>query len=141
MNGRRGDQAVIGKGMACANRLIGTEGTIEVGVVDGPQLRLRSAATGGRWQDFDVGDTIHGREQSKWAIADLVDALKTGREPELAARKALQATELIFATYESSRRRGRVDLPLEVEDSPFLSMLQSGAVSPAGSGADRLRDS
>jgi hypothetical protein len=63
------------------------------------------------------------------AILDLVDALKTGREPQLSARKALQATELIFATYESSRRRGRVDLPLEIEDSPFLSMLESGVIS------------
>jgi hypothetical protein len=51
--------------------------------------------------------------------------LKTGREPELAGRRALQATELIFATYESSRKRGRVDLPLQIEDSPLLSMLQA----------------
>jgi phytoene/squalene synthetase len=36
---------------------------------------------------------------------------------------ALQATELIFATYESSRRRGRVDLPLEIDDSPLIAML------------------
>jgi hypothetical protein len=46
----------------------------------------------------------------------------------LAARKALQATEVIFATYESSRKRGRVDLPLESEDSAFLSMLQEGVL-------------
>jgi hypothetical protein len=58
----------------------------------------------------------------------VVDALKTSREPELAGRKALQATELIFATYESSRRRARVDLPLEIEDSSLLSMLEAGEV-------------
>jgi len=56
----------------------------------------------------------------KPAIQDLADALKTGREPELSARKALQATELIFATYESSRKRGRVDLPLEIEEIESL---------------------
>jgi hypothetical protein len=59
-------------------------------------------------------------------VLDLIDALKTGREPELAGRRALQATELIFATYESSRRRGRIDLPLTIEDSPFLSMVEEG---------------
>ncbi len=57
-------------------------------------------------------------------MLDLIDALKTGREPELSARKAIQATELIFATYESSRKRGRVDLPLQIDDSPFLAMIQ-----------------
>ncbi len=66
-----------------------------------------------------LGDVV-GR-----GVLDLINALKTGREPELSARKALQATELIFATYESSRRRGHVDLPLQIDDSPFLEMLQS----------------
>ncbi|NLE43843.1 MAG: gfo/Idh/MocA family oxidoreductase, partial [Chloroflexi bacterium] len=57
------------------------------------------------------------------AILDVIDALKTGREPELSARRALRATELIFATYESSRSRCRVELPLTIEDSPLLAML------------------
>ncbi|UCC63844.1 MAG: Gfo/Idh/MocA family oxidoreductase [Anaerolineae bacterium] len=109
----------------CGNRLIGTEGVIEVGVQDGPQLRLRSVETGNHWQDTDVSSS-HGNEPTVSAVLDLVEALKHGREPELSARKALQATELIFATYESSRRRGRVDLPLEIEDSPLLSMLEAG---------------
>ncbi|MEA3345983.1 MAG: Gfo/Idh/MocA family oxidoreductase [Chloroflexota bacterium] len=126
---REGDRVTRAKGMECGNRLIGTEGVIEVGVMDGPEVRLRNEETGGRWQDFDVGGGIHGNEHVVSAILDLVDALKRGREPELSARKALQATELIFATYESSRKRGRVDLPLEIEDSPFLSMLESGALS------------
>ena len=65
-------------------------------------------------------------------VLDLVDALKTGREPELAGRRALRATELIFATYESSRRRGRIDLPLEIEDSPFLAMVVAGELQVEG---------
>jgi UDP-N-acetylglucosamine 3-dehydrogenase len=117
------------KGMGCANRLTGTEGTIEVGVRDGAQVRVRSSQTGGRWQDVEVQGGIHGNEHVVAAVLDLVDALKTGREPEVSGRRALQATELIFATYESSRKRGRVDLPLEIDDSPFLSMLESGVIS------------
>jgi UDP-N-acetylglucosamine 3-dehydrogenase len=115
--------------LSCGNRLIGTEGAIEVGVHDGPQLRMRSTETDYRWQDIEVTDRIHGHEHVIAAILDLVDALKAGREPVLSARKALQATEMIFATYESSRRRGRVDLPLDVDDSPFLSMLAAGDIS------------
>ena len=38
---------------------------------------------------------------------DLVAALREDREPELSGRRALRATELSFATYESSRRRAR----------------------------------
>jgi hypothetical protein len=66
---------------------------------------------------------IHDLGAVGLGVVDLIDALKTGREPELSARRALAATELIFATYESSRRRGRVDLPLTIDDSPLLDML------------------
>lgn len=117
------------KAVNCANRLIGTDGTIEVGVEDGPRLRLRSEATDGEWQAIEVGGGIHGRDLHTAAVLDLIDALKTGREPELSGHKALQATELIFATYESSRRRGRVDLPLDVDDSPFKAMLNAAQVT------------
>ena len=58
-------------------------------------------------------------------VLDLIDALKTGREPELSARRALCATELIFATYESSRRGGRVEFPLEALESPFPAVASS----------------
>jgi predicted dehydrogenase/pimeloyl-ACP methyl ester carboxylesterase len=108
----------------CGNRLIGTEGVIELGSDEHPtQVRLRNAESGGRWQEIETGGGIHDDELHVAAVLDLIEALKSGREPELAGRKALQATELIFATYESSRRRGRVDLPLEIEDSPFVAML------------------
>jgi predicted dehydrogenase len=130
-----GPSAESAGSIACANRLVGTKGVIEVQVRDGPDVRLRCEETAGRWEDFELKETGTGYEQ--WcrhvgdSILDVVDALKTGREPELSARKALQATELIFATYESSRRHGRVDLPLEIDDSPFLSMLDSGVISLA----------
>ena len=61
---------------------------------------------------------------------DLVDCLEDGREPELSADKALRATEVVFAIYESSRRRARIDLPLESRDSAFSSMLENGQIGP-----------
>jgi UDP-N-acetylglucosamine 3-dehydrogenase len=104
-----------------SNRLVGTEGTIEVGV--SPEISLRYWGRGHDcWQVERLDEGLHGAEYVKRGVLDLIDALKTGREPELAARRALRATEVIFATYESSRRRGRVDLPLDTEDSPFQAL-------------------
>lgn len=113
----------------CAIRLVGSDGVIEIGVNDGPEVRLRGLSTGGKWKNVDVDGGLHGLDLVSLAVLDLIDALKTGREPELSARKALQATELIFATYESSRRRARVDLPLDIDDSPFIEMLTSGDIT------------
>lgn len=111
-------------GWGAENRLVGTEGVIEVGV--SPEIPLRVWGKGQTdWQVIPVEDGIHSQIHFVRAIQDVVAALKEGREPELSARKALQATELIFATYESSRRRGRVDLPLDIEDSPLKTMLET----------------
>ena len=60
-------------------------------------------------------------------VVDLIDALRAGCEPELSARRALRATELIFATYESSHRRGRIDLPLAADAASFRALM----VTPA----------
>jgi predicted dehydrogenase len=115
-------------GANCQNRLIGTKGIIEVGVPNGPALRVLSEGKG--WTVPDLHGVVPHHNGTTLSVLDLIDALKTGREPELSGRKALQATELIFATYESARRRARIYLPLEIEDSPLLSMLESGEVGP-----------
>lgn len=115
--------------MGCSNRLIGTDGVIEVGVGE-KQVPLRFWGKGETgWREPPLDEGLHGPMFFERAIADAVDALKTGREPELSAQRALRATEVIFATYESSRRRARVDLPLDIDDSPLLSMLESGEIS------------
>jgi hypothetical protein len=49
----------------------------------------------------------------------------------LSARRALNATEIIFAIYESSRRRGRVDLPLTISDNPLAAMVEAGHLQPS----------
>jgi len=107
--------------LGCANRLIGTEGTIEVGVNGGPNLRVRGKGDAD-WRVIETTQGLHGGEHFVAAIADAVACLDSGDEPVLSARKALQATEVIFATYESARRGARVDLPLEVEVDPFTHM-------------------
>jgi predicted dehydrogenase len=105
-------------------RLVGTDGAIEIGVPDGPQLRYRNSEKAD-WQTEETGDTIHGDQANHEGVMDLVAALREGREPELAGRRALRATELIFATYESARRRGRIDLPLTIDDAPLLTLIEA----------------
>jgi hypothetical protein len=64
------------------------------------------------------------------AIEEAVDALHEGREPVISGRRVLPATELPFAAWESVRRRGRVDLPLEIDDNPLEAMVESGDLTP-----------
>ncbi len=109
------------------NRILGTDGLIEVGASAEEPLRLFNGDTGG-WQAVEVEGGIHGMEAVKWGVFDLIDALQNEREPETSGRRALRASELIFAIYESSRRRARIDLPLEIDDSPLLAMVEAGEV-------------
>jgi len=118
-----GHEASIGAG----NRLVGTEGTIEVGVSNSVNLRFWGRGMSG-WQVIPTAEGLHSDDMIRRGIFDLISSLETKREPELAARKALQATEVIFATYESARRRGRVDLPLDIDDSPIIDMLDKAGI-------------
>ncbi len=111
-----------------AHRLIGTEGIIEV-LWDASFVRLMNATTNG-WQTIEQTDNLHGPDGVERAIADVVDSLATGRESMLSAKNALRATEVIFAAYESSRRRGRVELPLTTEDNAFITMLAERQIGP-----------
>ena len=126
---RNGLEGLLATGDAAlggvSNRLIGTDGIIEVGGGrDRAPIRIMRSGS-----DWEVPDLPGPQENpTVLSVLDLVDCVKTGREPVLSGRKALQATELIFATYESSRRRGRVDLPLDVEDSALLTMLEDGTI-------------
>ncbi|OGO05159.1 MAG: oxidoreductase, partial [Chloroflexi bacterium RBG_13_56_8] len=90
-------------GWEAGNRLVGTQGVIEVGHSNDVPLRMWGKGQS-EWQAIDLEGGLHYRGYVEQGIHDLIDALKTGREPELASWKALKATELIFATYESSRR-------------------------------------
>lgn len=119
-------------------------------IVHGAQGRIE--ATGARCivRRFDEPELIHecpfNRDQSTWergvdpsivagtaaAIQDVVASLESGREPRLASRHGLAGAEIIFATYESSRTRSRVELPLRITDNPLLTGLAEGFWQPRG---------
>ena len=111
------------------NRLIGEEGIIEVGGrQDEAPVRVWGRGQTG-WTALDTPDDTPALTVVPRGVLDLVDALKTGREPELSGRRALRATELSFATYASSLRRGRVDLPLQTAGSPLAALQELAAAT------------
>jgi len=71
--------------------------------------------------DLAIDDVIH-----------TLDGDDGGSEgTELGAENALAATEILFAGHESSRRRGRVELPLAgVYDHPLETMIEAGEIRP-----------
>jgi predicted dehydrogenase len=114
------------KEMVTGVRLIGDKGWIEV-AWEGTYPRAVVYDEPG-WQPQQQEE---GGGQMAALVANSIDCLESGAEPELSADRALRAAEVIFAIYESSRRRARIDLPLDdIEDSPFLSMLAEGVIGP-----------
>ena len=117
-------QLTTGPASPGPNRLLGTRGIIEIRH-DGVRL-LRE---GHKWRDVELEPgSVPGGDTSRH-IMDSIDCLRSGRTSILCSDHALQTTELIFAAYESSRRREKVFLPLSVEDSPLLSMLENGDIT------------
>jgi len=114
----------------CHNRLVGSDGVIEVGPGEGDtHLRIRRDGEG--WESLDTdGEGLHDDAYIHRAIADVVEAVDTGDPSELNAANALDATEIIFGVWESARRRGRVEFPLEIEDNPLEAMVESGDIGP-----------
>ncbi|MFO7955744.1 MAG: Gfo/Idh/MocA family oxidoreductase [Candidatus Brocadiia bacterium] len=123
----------------------GVRGVLEVGEDAEKPTGVRILGTGGyaevSWNG-NVGPTaIYG--QPGWAPPDFekvdsmalavrnnLDCLESGEEPELSMEKALRAAEVIFAVFESSRSRARIELPLESRDSALLTMLEKGEIGP-----------
>ena len=113
--------------LGCLLRITGERGEIEI-LFDAPWLRIRRAGQAA-WECIDTGETIHDDAAIYRGIADFLDSVGTGRVPQLAAERALRATEIIFATHESSRRRARVDLPLPPSRCAMLDMVASGELA------------
>lgn len=131
---RNGVMAIILTGANCREvgapfTLFGTEGLIEIAWDPTPGPMLRYLRWGERWTSVDCGrENLHGPGYIDRAIADIVDCLKTGRVSELCAQNEMKAMEIVFGCYESCRRRGRVDLPMDITDSPLVAMIESGAL-------------
>jgi UDP-N-acetylglucosamine 3-dehydrogenase len=105
------------------NRIEGTEGYIQVAPGKEP-IRALTATKG--WVAPRIADTVHGQEAFAESVKDLVAAMDSGKRPELDGRRGRATLEIIIGIMESSRRRARVALPLDVEDNPLQSMIAAG---------------
>ncbi len=122
-----GYEAKIGGGAAI--RAVGSKGVMEIGWGD-PSLRIRGVGDTD-WRVVKTGEGIHGDVAIDRACADLVRALdEPGYFPMLSINNALHHTEVIFSTYESSRWRGRIDLPLTATDSALVGMWEAKQIGP-----------
>jgi len=102
-------------------RATGSKGMLDVD--HGKVMMLRE---GHAWERVPVvSDRVPGDDTTRHLV-DSLECLASGRESTCCSRNALRATQLIFATYESSRRRARVVLPLKTDDSALLTMLDTG---------------
>ncbi len=108
-------------------RVTGRDGFLEV-TWDG-QIRRGVVYADPSWRPPDFADDPEAPMQG--VVSSALDCLASGAEPELSYQKALRASEIIFALYESVRRHARVELPLtDVDDNPFLTLLADGAFGP-----------
>jgi len=110
--------------------LHGSAGELQIIPEGDATLAVRPAGDE-EWAAIDcAGDGLHGPDYHERSIGEVVAALRADRESELRARNALNTAEILFAGYESVRRRGRVDLPLEIDDNPLETMVESGDLTP-----------
>jgi UDP-N-acetylglucosamine 3-dehydrogenase len=108
----------MGEGWPLSTRIVGTDGFVEAALRTDP---LRVWAKGSsQWEVVPLEGENSLEATVARGVVESVQSLKDGTEPELSSRKVLKATELIFATYESSRQGGRINLPMGVEDSTIL---------------------
>ncbi len=112
---------------ACANRLLGTDGMIELAQYEGTPMRIWRKGKSD-WKTLDLSGATQHKDHNVAAILDVIEAFKQEKKSRLDGDHALAATELIFATYESARRRQKISLPLDVEDASLVAMLERGDV-------------
>ncbi|WP_395091630.1 Gfo/Idh/MocA family protein [Armatimonas sp.] len=114
------------KAVGCAIKAIGTEGTLELHNTV-PHIRLRKGSALEERTGPETEGGLHGGFANHDNVVDLVNALEDGTKPLCDVSNALVTTEIIYACYESARRRGRIDLPLTIDDHPLAELVAAGA--------------
>ena len=97
----------------------GTEGEIELAAPGGPSLRYRNSESGGVWVTPQLPSETD-------PVQDMIAAIEEDREHCSSGYQGYATHELIMAIYESSRKRRRIQLPLEEMESPLTLMIEDG---------------
>jgi predicted dehydrogenase len=107
-------------------RLEGTSGRIRIPTARADDLLV---AAGGQPERVPVPNADaypQWHDLVSATVAETMDALRAGRESEIGADAALRTTQVLFGAYESVRQQGRVSFPLEIDDHPLATMLETG---------------
>lgn len=103
------------------NRVLGTEGDIEIDLgFHECRIRTHDSPT---WQEIDAPDP----NPQENAITEVVDGLRSGEAPPISGDVGLAATELVFGIWESARQRRRIEFPLEIDDNPLESLIETNS--------------
>ncbi len=97
--------------------LIGEKGEIRAG----SNSRFRSEDTGGKWEPLPQYEQPH-------IFEDFLRWIEGGPEHRSSGRKGRDTLEVLLAIYESSRSRGRVQLPLERRGNALEEMIADGTL-------------
>jgi len=98
----------------------GTDGEIELAVPGGPAIRMRDKAS----SDWVVPETASEGNP----VRDMVECIEEDRQHRSSGYQGRATLEVLMAIYESSRRRGRIQLPLEEKESPLTLMIREGQI-------------
>jgi predicted dehydrogenase len=105
----------------------GTDGRIELSgdqpFKDGSRIRVRRF--GADVESLPASD-LDGAMDS--VLADMLSSIESGTEHTMRGESALADTEIIMAIFESARQRKRIDLPVNLQNSPLEEMIESGEV-------------
>jgi len=101
------------------NRLVGTEGLIEVNMPNRPRLRARVLGEK-NW----VVPQVQDEDPFRLTVESLVESVETGKPHPLSGHTARAGMEIMMATYESALTGKLVELPLLRRESPFGRMLE-----------------
>ncbi len=120
-SGARGsiETGIIYKGDGYHHIIVsGTEGELETWYSGDTLLRVR---TNGEWKVVELEPTPN-------PVDEMVMALEEGRPHKSSGEQGLATHEVLMAVYESSRRRGVVELPLQYRGNPLKDMIEQGVV-------------
>ena len=110
----------------CGVRIVGTEGELRLWPTDrNASLTVRlSGESSLRDVDVDPRPPMDG------IVSHLVDCLESRATPEVGAANVRNGHRVVFGCYESVRRRGVVEFPLEFDDNPLEDLVARGELDP-----------
>jgi predicted dehydrogenase len=103
--------------------LYGTDGAIKLSgdrpAEDEPYLQVRRKGSA----EWEVVEGVEAQNGFAREVTLLFEAIERGTPHPLNARSARATEEVLMAVFESARRPGRIDLPLNVAHSPLHDLL------------------